>query len=183
MPAERLLLMMPLFAMLAWAAVVDLRQRRIPNWLTLSIIASGLAQSIVHPALSPAQSALGLLCGFALTFVLFAMGALGGGDVKLLAGVGAWMGPAGVFVIFVAAAIVGMVMVIVQSIAQGRLRVLLRNSAVVAISVRHMDALGLEHTVQTGTSCRSVDRPLPYAVPVLIGMAAWIVAGRISWQM
>jgi len=30
--------------------------------------------------------------------------------------------------------------------------------------------VGLDHTKATGQSCRSVDRPLPYAVPVLVAM-------------
>lgn len=182
MSPDRLLMLVPLIAMLAGAAITDLRARRIPNWLTLSMIATGMAQSVMHPALSPGQSALGLLCGFALTFVLFGMGALGGGDVKLMAGVGAWVGPVGVFAVFAIAAIIGMIMVLAQSAAQGRVGVLLRNSAVLAINVRHMDTLGLDHTMQTGASCRSVDRPLPYAVPVLLATLSLIV-GRMLWQM
>ena len=37
--------LVPLFALLVWAAVTDLRERKIRNWLTLSLMASGLAQS------------------------------------------------------------------------------------------------------------------------------------------
>ena len=41
----------------------------------------------------PLASATGLLTGFALSFALFAIGAMCGGDVKIMAGVGAWVGP------------------------------------------------------------------------------------------
>ena len=66
---------------------------------------------------------------------------------------------------------VGMVMVIVQALAQGRTKVLMRNTAVVAINLAHVNDVGVEHARETGQSCRSVDRPLPYAVPVLVAMA------------
>ena len=161
----------PLFAMLSWAAVGDIRDRRIRNWLTLSIALTGLAQSFA-PAhtVSPLASVTGLAAGFALTFVLFALGALGGGDVKLLAGIGAWLGPGPVLAVFAIEAIAGMVIVLVQAAWQGRLRVLFRNSALVAVNLAHLNELGVEHVTATGRSSRSVDRPLPYAVPVFIAV-------------
>ena len=100
-------------------------------------------------------------------FILFLLGALGGGDVKLLAGIGAWMGAAGVFKVFLAAAVVGLFIVLVQCACQGKLFALFRNSAVLALSLVHIDQLGVKQTSELGRACRSVDRPLPYAVPVL----------------
>src|SRR5207253_1261418 len=111
---------------------------------------------------------IGLLVGFAIPFVLFAMGALGGGDVKLLAGVGAWLGPWGAIKIFLAAAVVGMIIVLIQSSKQKRLSALFRNSAVLTVSLINMDTLGADAVCETGKACRSIERPLPYAVPVLI---------------
>src|SRR6202021_2332998 len=83
----------PLLALLGTAAVTDLRARRIPNWLTFSVILAGLAQSFlsVH-TIGPLGSVSGCLAGFALSFALFAIGAMCGGDVKIMAGVGAWIG-------------------------------------------------------------------------------------------
>jgi prepilin peptidase CpaA len=176
-----LLMLVPLIAMLAWAAILDLRSRRIPNWLTFSVMLTGMFQSLSNPIVGPREALLGLLAGFGLTFVLFALGALGGGDVKLLAGVGAWIGAQPVFFIFAVAAIIGMIMVLGQCLAQRRVRVLLRNSASVAINVMHIGIVGVEHTTKTGKSCRSVDRPLPYAVPVLLSVLVLIV-GRTLWN-
>src|SRR5580692_6643294 len=97
----------PLLALLITAAVTDLRARRIPNWLTFSLVIAGLLQSFLAiRTVAPWASALGLLAGFGLTFILFALGALGGGDVKLMAGVGAWIGPANVLAVFVVAALI-----------------------------------------------------------------------------
>ena len=129
---------MPMLGLLTWAAAIDMRCRRIPNWLTLSLVLSGLAQSWTWAhTVSPGQSFLGLSAGFGLTFVLFGIGALGGGDVKLLAGLGAWLGPVPTLLVFAVAAVIGMVYVLAQAAGQGRLSALFRNSAVIAMSLAH----------------------------------------------
>jgi prepilin peptidase CpaA len=166
-----LLWMVPLLGMLVWAAVEDSRTRRIRNWLTFSMILSGFLQTFLPVnQLSPGESALGFAVGFGLPLILFLLGAVGGGDVKLLAGVGAWVGAAAVFKIFCGEAIVGMLIVLTQAVLQGRLRPLARNSAMLAVHLIHIDQVGLEHTTLTGQSTRTLDRPLPFAVPVLIAV-------------
>lgn len=169
-----MLMLVPMFGLLTWAAAVDLRTRRIPNWLTLSLILSGLIQSFttVH-TVGPLGSLLGLLTGFGLTFILFAIGAMGGGDVKLLAGLGAWLGPRGTLGIFAIAAIIGMVIVIAQAAWERRLGKLFRNSAVIAFSLASASADTLESATETAKACNSTPRgkPLPYAVPVFFATA------------
>jgi prepilin peptidase CpaA len=171
MNAQRLLPLAPLLALLFWAAVEDLRTRRIRNWLTFTLILTGILQSFIgHNTITPGAAGLGLLVGFSLPLALFVLGAVGGGDVKLMAGVGAWLGPTAVFEVFCATALIGMAIVLTQALIQGRLKVLSRNTAVLAINLIHVGDVGLEHTTATGQSCRSVDKPLPYAVPVLIAV-------------
>lgn len=178
MSGYHLAMSVPMFALLAWAAVVDARTRRIPNVLTVSLAVMGLVQSFLPThTVGPLQSAGGLGLGFGLTFILFALGALGGGDVKLLAGVGAWVGVWGVAQVFAGAAVVGMVIVLVQSARQGRMGILFRNSAVLAINLVHVGDVGVDHVSHTGRESRSVDRPLPYAVPVLVAAVAVMVLG------
>jgi len=75
------------------AAFTDLRARVIPNWLTLPAFVCGL---MWHVFLGGAEGALfsvlaTLLC-FTPAYFLFVRGALGGGDVKLFAALGAWLG-------------------------------------------------------------------------------------------
>jgi prepilin peptidase CpaA len=88
------------------AALWDLRTGFIPNWLTLGGLGVGFVlQLVVHlvdlwsngatsAALAGAFNAiLGVvLCGLA-PYLLFRVDAMGGGDVKLLAAVGAFVGP------------------------------------------------------------------------------------------
>jgi len=178
MSVQTVLSFAPLLAMLCCAAAIDVRSRRIPNWLTLMIAMTGTMQSLLPAAtVTPWQSFGGLLTGLALTFALFALGALGGGDVKLLAASGTWLGAAGTFYVFLATAVLGMVIVLAQCTVQRRLPALLRNSAVLAVNLAHAQQLGLTHVEQTGTACRSVEKPLPYAVPVLLAVVVVLAKG------
>ena len=166
-----LLMCLPVLGLLVVAAVVDWRTRRIPNWLTFTLVLSGLAQSWMPQAIvGPWSSLTGLLAGFGLTLLLYLLGALGAGDVKLLAGIGAWFGPQAALAVFCVEAIVGMFMAVGQAAYQGKTGLLFKNSALVAVNLVHVRDVGLEHARQTGQSCRSIDRPLPYAVPVLIAV-------------
>lgn len=168
----------PLLLGLIWAAVEDWRHRRIPNWLTFSLIILGIAQSF-GPAgsVSPGQAGMGFLLGFAVTLLPFLLGALGGGDVKLLAGVGAWVGVAGTIELLILVAVVAMVAAIVQMIAQRRSKAVLSSTAVVALGLMHARELGATHAAETARSGHGVDRPLPYAVPVLIAMVVLVGYG------
>jgi prepilin peptidase CpaA len=152
------------------AATIDLKSRRIPNWLNASLAVAGLFSALLPGSQVPILYALaGLAVGFIIPFILFALGALGGGDVKLLAAIGCWLGPIGVVKVFLAAAVVGLVIVLVQSIQQKRLSALCRNSAVLTIHMANFDSVGMDNLTAAGKASRSVERPLPYAVPVFIG--------------
>ena len=140
------------------------------------MVVTGFCQTFLsYNQIAPSQSAFGLLVGFALPLALFVLGAIGGGDVKLLAGVGAWLGAVAVFKVFCAEAVIGMLIVLAQAAMAGRLGVLTRNSALLAVNLVHLDSVGLEHTKLTGQSCRSIDRPLPFAVPVFIAVSGLVL--------
>jgi len=159
----------PLVLMLAIAAAIDIRSRRIPNALTGMIALLGLMQSFTTAhTVSFWQSILGLLTGAALLSGLFAIGAVGGGDLKLLAAAGAWLGPKLVFEVFLVEAILGAIIVLVTCAIHGRLRLLMNNSILLATNIAHVNHLGTDHVQATGQSCRSIDRPLPYAVPIFL---------------
>jgi Flp pilus assembly protein protease CpaA len=176
-----LLMGAPVIGLLVVAAVIDWRVRRIPNWLTFTLVLSGLAQSFMPQALTaPRDAILGCLLGFALTFPLYGLGAVGGGDVKLVAGIGAWLGPQAALVVFAVEALVGMVMALTQAAQQGKTKLLLKNSALVAVNLAHVGELGVEHVKRTGQACRSIDRPLPKAVPVLVAVMILLAVGMGS---
>jgi prepilin peptidase CpaA len=171
----------PLLALLTLAAVIDLRRRRIPNWLTFGLIASGLARAWLVAGVAGAAGLIhataGLFAAASIPFFLFALGALGGGDVKLLAGVGAWLGAEAGLAVFAVQSVIGLALVLVTAVSQGRTLLLFRNSAVLACDMA-------QHGVAAGSPrnnpgfVTSIDRPLPYAVPVLAATVVVILAGH-----
>jgi prepilin peptidase CpaA len=79
--------------LLVLCAYWDLRYRRIPNWATLPGTALGLGMNGVFLGWQGMKaSGIGLLVGFGALVVLFVLGWMGGGDVKLMAAVGALKG-------------------------------------------------------------------------------------------
>jgi prepilin peptidase CpaA len=109
------------------AAVYDMRYRRIPNWLTVSGVVAGLA---LNAWLAPDGNAWrgllfslkGLGLGFGLYFVLHLLRAMGAGDVKLMAAVGAMVGWEDWFGIFLITAIAGGITGLMLAVARGRLK-------------------------------------------------------------
>jgi prepilin peptidase CpaA len=180
MTSYALLTCAPMFGLLAWAAVSDCAYRRIPNWLTYTLIVSGLIHSQTAGAAAGLVGAfLGMLVGFALTFVFFAVGAMGGGDVKLLTGVGAWLGPWGVLLVFVIEALVGMVQAMVQAASQKRLGAVLRNSAVIAGGMASgAGDVGISTLPEAGVDGKTMKQVLPYSVPVLL---ATVLVFALRW--
>jgi prepilin peptidase CpaA len=75
------------------AAVEDLRRRQIPNWIPVAAILGGVLIAAWERGLQGAGSSLlGMAAGFGVFFAFYALGAMGGGDVKLMAGFGAVLG-------------------------------------------------------------------------------------------
>jgi prepilin peptidase CpaA len=175
---------LPLLVTVGLAALIDVRFRRIPNALTLPLLLTGLAGAFFgHHGISPSHALLGCLVGFILTFGQFLLGALGGGDLKLMTAVGAWTGPAGVLAVFMVAAVFGLVTVLAQSLKQGQTAALLRNSAIITINLVHLRQIGCQQVQAVGESCRSIDEPLPYGVSVLVGVVTLMAMPWLSWLM
>ena len=103
------LLMAVLPGLLAAAAGWDLASFTIPNFLSLAL-AGAFALFALSLGLSLGSIGLHLLTGsvgLALGFTLFALGYIGGGDAKLYAAVGLWLGPQDMLPYTLAAAILG----------------------------------------------------------------------------
>jgi prepilin peptidase CpaA len=99
------------FGVLTVAAAIDLYTRRIPNWLVLPFLVSGL---VVQSATGGLAGAGRSLAGVGLALLLFGlpcfMRAMGMGDLKLAAGVGAWIGPGQFLMAFIVTGMVGGIM-------------------------------------------------------------------------
>ena len=124
-----------LLAVLLVAAVYDVRYRRIPNWTTVTGVVLGLALNAFLR--SPADawfSFAGLLfalrglgLAFGVYFVLYLIRAMGAGDVKLMAAVGALVGWQDWLGIFFVTAILGGVMGTILIVSRGRIAKTLSN--------------------------------------------------------
>jgi len=100
--------LIPLGVGLLWAVVSDLRRRRIPNVVSGSILLGGLILGGYH------GGAWAVLSGFAASVALVVVlylpwraGGIGGGDVKLAAAVGAWVGMGHLLSFAIASAVAG----------------------------------------------------------------------------
>ena len=118
-----LLLLSIALALSAAAAAIDVKQRRIPNWLTYPGIISGL---VLRSVLLGWKGAASALAGCALAggiFLLFyVVRAMGGGDVKLVAALGSLLGPRDAVDMLLATGICGGVMAIVYAVYRKRAR-------------------------------------------------------------
>jgi len=76
------------------ASIDDLARRHIANWIPAAALAGGFGWQIGQGGWQGALAALdGAIAGFAVFLVFYLLGGMGGGDVKLMAGFGALLGP------------------------------------------------------------------------------------------
>ena len=95
-------------ATLGVAAVLgDLRRGPLPNWLTAAGMAAGLACAAWGGPHDFGLATAGAILGFLILLPFHRYGALGGGDVKLMAAYGALLGPTGIMLAALFAALIG----------------------------------------------------------------------------
>ena len=84
--------LLSLALMLTIAVFTELKENKIPNWLTFSGMAAGLAIGYLYGQPALWSSLVGLGIGFGFLFMFYVFGGVGGGDVKLMGAAGALMG-------------------------------------------------------------------------------------------
>ena len=111
-----------LLLMVAIAAVYDIRFRRIPNWLVLTGLVLGLGLNTFWFQWRGARASLmGIGLAFLIYFPLYLLRGMGAGDVKLMAAIGAIVGAANWFGIFIVSSLLGGVVAIILLLSRGRL--------------------------------------------------------------
>lgn len=102
-------------AILILAAWIDGKELRVPNWITFPMVLSGLVYSTWVGGLGGLGAGLlGMCVGLLTLMPLYAVGGMGAGDVKLMAGIGAWLGWEVTFAAFCVSTIVGAVMAVIM---------------------------------------------------------------------
>ena len=170
----------PLGAFLVAAAITDARTRKIPNQLSYSSIPVGLVcHAIVMGFGGLGWAFLAVVITFVIGLILSALGWLGGGDVKLLMGVGAFLGLGGLGEVFFYAVFAGSAIGLVVTLINGYLK-----DMVIRI-FRFMR--GLIRQVMYGTKMVREDLEtdprgkLPFAVPILAGAILAYTEAAFGW--
>lgn len=166
------------FLMIIPAAIFDLRQRRVPNWITLPGIVMALALNAFlyeTPGLWLSLKGLGLAC--LIYFPLYLLRGMGAGDVKLMAAIGAAVGPMDwLGVLFLTAIFGGLAAVVVTAI-HGRFRRTLWNLWFILLSLLHRQApyeSNPELDIKSTQGLR-----LPHAVAIAGGCVGFLLAAAI----
>jgi prepilin peptidase CpaA len=151
------------------AAVLDIRSRRIPNVLTLPGLVLALVVAWLPGGITLATALLGVAMALVFSLPLFALGALGGGDGKLLMMVGAFMGPQAFLTALLLTIFAGGILAVYVASKLGRLGETLRNLGALILYFLTFGRRGHRHTLS-----------MPEAVAIPYGLA--IAAGSIvAW--
>ena len=150
----------------AVAVVCDIRARRIPNVLTFGAAGAALVFALATDGPSGlGLAAAGWFAGALLFFPFFALGGMGGGDVKLMAALAAWLGPLDAVWLAIFAAMAGGVFGVIVALFHGYLRQALAN---VWLMLMHWRVTGLQPVA--GFTLLDTRAPrLAYAIPIMIG--------------
>lgn len=186
MPGPDLLCASALSAFLLVASVIDLRTRRIPNWL----VGSGMLCALAVHALAPkgnglfdfwwgspglTQPLFGVLAGLALFMPLHLLRAVGAGDVKLLAMVGAWLGPQLLLGATLLTLVAGGVMSVVVMLASRSSRQVLENVRLMLTT----SMIGAQTGNLTPLHAPMLSQlRLPYALAITLGTVA-----ELAWLL
>lgn len=150
------------------AAVIDGMILKVPNWLTFPFIMMGWVHCTIQGGLPGlGWSLVATFAGMMMLLPLRNVGGMGAGDVKLLAGIGAWCGLMVTLQAFAATAVVGGIMAVIMIIKSGDW-------------MKHY-AMGLQileewKTIKKPSELSSIARKrkpdmylLPYGIPMAIG--------------
>ena len=154
------------------AAVIDGWKLKVPNWITFPMIAAGWAYSgAAFGWEGLAWSLFGTVVGLALLMPAYAIGGMGAGDVKLLAGVGAWVWAANTFYAFCASAVIGgviaLAMVFYRDVWQKH------HSQFWMICQEILTVRSPTMLATTAAERKSSMMLLPYGIPIAIGTIAY----------
>jgi len=164
------------FAALCMAT--DLSSRRIPNLLTGLGALSGLAlNALCFGADGLVASGAGFAVAIAVLLVPFALGGIGGGDVKMMAAVGALLGPRVTAGALMAGLILGGIVMAAHLVRLGRLRETVRTVGTMAAASAIGGSLEPLHVSDSTPGAVT----LPYSVPLGLGtLLALIASGSMG---
>ncbi len=159
---------------LVLAAVIDGVKLKVPNWITFPLILGGWIYAWGTGGWEGlGSSLLGTAVGLALLLPLYAIGGMGAGDVKLLGGVGAWVGASVTFYAFCLSAVVGGVIALAMVLYRRAWKKHRDNFLMIVhevLTVRDPSTLAA-----MAAQRKSSMLLLPYGIPLAIGTIAYFL--------
>ena len=150
------------------AAWWDATTYRIPNKVSVT----GFAAALVLRAPLGVESLLQGVGGFGVALlvglVLYALRAIGGGDVKLLAAIGAFMGSPHILGALGLIAVLGAVYAVLSISARGLLPLLALNTLDLVKAWLSLGQGGARRKLETSTALT-----IPYGIPIAMGALLW----------
>ena len=160
------------------AALFDLRQRRIPNWLAAGGLLLGIGMNTFLFESAGLWSSLeGAGLALLIYVPLFALRAMGAGDAKLMAAVGSITGPMNWLGILVLTALFGGVLAVLLVLGKGRVRHTLANLKLILTSW-HFHHLPYNLSPELDVGSEQALR-LPHAVSILLGTISFLAAAAL----
>lgn len=149
-------------AVVCVATVADLRSRRIPNWLVFPFFGAGVVANCVLSGWHGLGHSLeGAGLGLLLYGILFFLGGMGAGDVKLCAAIGAWIGPMQLIYALVFTGLAGGLMALAWAVWGGFLGELFQHTGDLAF--------GTKQDRGEAVLTNPKRRKMPYAPAIAIG--------------
>lgn len=163
------------------AAVIDGYELRVPNWLTYSMIVSGWIYSVAfaqaHYGMTWYQglgwSLAGTAVGLITLLPLYSIGGMGAGDVKLMAGIGAWVYIETTLWAFVYTAIIGAVLAVLMVMWRGAWNK--HKGQFFVILTEIMTIKDPEELSKIAAERKSSMFLLPYGIPIAIGTIVYFI--------
>ena len=160
------------------AAWIDGKELRVPNKLTYPFIAAGLVVMTVAGGWTGlGMSLLGAFVGMMCLLPLYAVGGMGSGDVKMMMGMGAWLGAQITWDAFYVSVIVGAVMALIMIAATGRWRHHWNNAVMI---VGELFRVRNPWLVSEAAAERKPNMALlPYGIPICIGSIGYFISAGL----
>jgi len=163
-----------LTVVLVVAAVIDGWKLKVPNWLTFPLIVSGWSCSWAMFGWSGLWASLqGTAVGLGLLLPAYAIGGMGAGDVKLLGGVGAWLGMMDTLWAFAISAVVGAGLAIGMVLYRRAWRH--HQQQFVAILQEILTVRNPEELAARAAQRKPQMLLLPYGIPIALGTIAYFL--------
>jgi len=161
------------------AAVIDGFKLKVPNWITFPMIITGWLYSATWVAgyswyEGIVYSLAGTAVGLALLLPAYAIGGMGAGDVKLLAGVGAWVWSKDTLYAFAASAIVGGAIAVIMVVLKRSW--FKHQSQFWMICNEILTVRDPEKLATIAAERKPTMMLLPYGIPIAIGTIAYFAA-------